>query len=320
MTLFDENNQNANNGAPEPAELPSAPVPVESNAPAFADSPIGDPFLYGATHPQPNIPISALPLDLQIPWSWGNFTCFIFYIAVSILVGPSLVALFFLPHGKSFTNATEFQQYILSKPGFVVASTVLQGALLLLFLYVSLKVIYGAPVFWRSLGWRKLNPQNLKAPVKPWLYLALGCGLSVLVMVGTIKLKPPEHAPIQDILKYPGTALAAMAMAVLVAPIVEETVFRGYLYPLFAKSLGMIPSIVITGTLFGLMHGYQLGWAWGLVALLTGVGIIFTVARARSETVFASFLMHLGYNSTIAIISTLGLIATKYMKIPPPHH
>ena len=119
--------------------------------------------------------------------------------------------------------------------------------------------------------------------MKPWLYLALGCGLSILVMVGTVKLKPPEHAPIQDILKYPATALAAMAMAVFIAPLVEETVFRGYLYPLFAKSLGMVPGIVITGVLFGLMHGYQLGWAWSLVALLSGVGIIFTIARARSN-------------------------------------
>lgn len=316
MTPFDENNPNAPNGAPEPVELPVAPAPLALTP---ANVPTGDPFSYGAANPQPNIPASTLPLDLQIPWSWGNFVCFLFYMAGSILVGPSLVALFFLPHGKSFPNAAEFQHYVLSKPGFVVASTVLQGVLLLLFLYVSIKVIYEAPLFWRSLGWRKLNPQNLKAPVQPWLYLGLGCALSLVVMVGTVKLKPPEHAPIQDILKYPGTALAAMAMAVLIAPLVEETLFRGYLYPLFAKSWGIVPGIVITGVLFGLMHGYQLGWAWSLVALLSCVGIIFTVARARSETVFASFLMHLGYNSTIAVISTIGLIASKYMKLAPPH-
>jgi membrane protease YdiL (CAAX protease family) len=125
-----------------------------------------------------------------------------------------------------------------------------------------------------------------------------------------------------------------MAMAVFVAPLVEETVFRGYLYPLFASKfsriaqnagvdplrairLGTFLGIAITGILFGLMHGAQLGWTWGLVALLTLVGIIFTFARAWTGTVLASFLLHLGYNSMIAITS---IIATKGFTHMPPGH
>jgi len=34
-----------------------------------------------------------------------------------------------------------------------------------------------------------------------------------------------------------------MGMAVLIAPLVEETVFRGYLYPLFAKNLASHPEL-----------------------------------------------------------------------------
>ena len=69
------------------------------------------------------------------------------------------------------------------------------------------------------------------------------------------------------------------------------------------------PAVVITGVLFGLMHAPQLGWTVGLVTMLITVGIIFTLARARAGTVFASFLLHLGYNSMIAfsaIVSTRG--------------
>jgi hypothetical protein len=43
-------------------------------------------------------------------------------------------------------------------------------------------------------------------------------------------------------------------MSVLVAPLVEETVFRGFLYPVIARRLGIAAGIAITGTLFGLMH------------------------------------------------------------------
>jgi membrane protease YdiL (CAAX protease family) len=64
------------------------------------------------------------------------------------------------------------------------------------------------------------------------------------------------------------------------------------------------------------MHGAQLGWSWGLVALLTLVGVIFTFVRARTGTVVASFLLHLGYNSMIAFTS---IIATKGFTQMPPH-
>jgi hypothetical protein len=54
------------------------------------------------------------------------------------------------------------------------------------------------------------------------------------------------------------------------------------------------------------MHGSQLGWTWGIVGLLILVGIIFTFARAHTGTVLASFLLHLGYNSTIALATIVG--------------
>jgi membrane protease YdiL (CAAX protease family) len=52
------------------------------------------------------------------------------------------------------------------------------------------------------------------------------------------------------------------------------------------------------------------------VALLTLVGVIFTFVRARTGTVVASFLLHLGYNSMIAFTS---IIATKGFTQMPPH-
>ena len=102
-------------------------------------------------------------------------------------------------------------------------------------------------------------------------------------------------------------------MAVLVAPLAEETVFRGYLYPTFARWFGVGPSIVITGVLFGMMHGPQLGEAKSLIAIMSLVGIVLTLVRSRTGSVFASFLMHLGYNSLIGatlLLATHGFTKT----------
>jgi uncharacterized protein len=169
-------------------------------------------------------------------------------------------------------------------------------------------VLRGAP-FWKSLGWRPLRASVTGAKSKPWAYFFSGCGVAIFVALASSRVHTNENMPIQELFKSRSNAFLLMAMAVFVAPLVEETVFRGYLYPLFAKSFGMWTSIVITGVLFGLMHGTQLGWSWGIVLLLVLVGVIFTFARAAAGTVVASFLLHLGYNSMIAvttIISTHG--------------
>jgi membrane protease YdiL (CAAX protease family) len=74
------------------------------------------------------------------------------------------------------------------------------------------------------------------------------------------------------------------------------------------------PSVVVTGFLFGLMHGPQLGGAKSLIAVMTLVGIVFTAVRARTGSVFASYLMHLGYNSFIGI--TLALATHGFTQVP----
>jgi len=48
------------------------------------------------------------------------------------------------------------------------------------------------------------------------------------------------------------------------------------------------PSIILTGVLFGLMHGPQLGGAKRPIALLTFVGIVFSL-RSRTGSVFGEF-------------------------------
>jgi membrane protease YdiL (CAAX protease family) len=336
MTLFDDNS--GFSGIPQSSDPLAPPASPVSATPTFAEAPPGDPFTYGAQYPQPYKFAAPLPPDLQVPWSWGNLLLFIVFAVISfVLVQASFVTYYILTKRLSTHPAQkEFQQFAYSTPSFAIGSMVVWYALLFLFFLFTLSFYYHAP-FWESLGWRKINPENRKAPRAGWIYFLLGCGMSLVAMAVTVKAKAPEHAPIQDMLKNRTMALAFMGMAVLIAPLVEETIFRGYLYPVFtriiaailrfcgmaasqATNTGVFSSIVLTGVLFGLMHGYQLGWSKAIVAALIGVGIVLTIIRSRAQTTLASFLMHLGYNSVIAFLSALGLIFAKYVKIPPPHH
>lgn len=310
MTLLDE----------DPDKLSSAPAPSTHTPAGLSEQPPGDPFAYGAQHPQPYHFTPPAPGDLQIPWSWGHFICTVIFGIVSLLLVQSGFTVYYIATKKLSPHMSreQFEHFALSRPAFAVGSMVVWYAILLLFLFITFKTLYNSPL-WPTLRWRKLDPHNKKAPSRAWQYLLFGFALSFLVIIVTAKSKTPEHAPIQEIMKNPQMAFAFMGMAVLIAPFVEETIFRGYLYPLFAKSFGIWTSIVLTGTLFGVMHGSQLGWAWPNVLALTAVGIVFTFVRSRAETVFASYLMHLGYNSTLAIIFTIAFVASKYGKLPVPH-
>jgi len=290
----------------------------------------GDPFSFVSSNTSAGVPyfrVSGLPEDLRISWSWPHLIAFVFFGFVSLVVIQVGLAFYF--GAERHMTAEQLQQALSSNPQFIVGSNVLWFATVFLFLYVTLAVLRDSP-FWSSLGWRRLSAKTGKS--NPWVFFFSGCGLAIFVGLATSRVKTGDHMPIQDLFNTRSGAFLLMAMAVLVAPLVEETVFRGYLYPLFASKLsrlaeqfgldagravrfGTSAAILLTGFLFGLMHGAQLAWTWGVVAMLILVGIIFTFARARTGTVLASFLLHLGYNSMLAVSS---IVATKGFTHMPP--
>ena len=273
-------------------------------------------FLGSSAEQAPSpLPVSPeYPEDLRITWSWPHFILFIFFGFISLVAVQGLMAMHYAPHKR--LSSAELEKYLLSNPKFAIGSMLIWYALLFFFLYITLSVLRGHS-FWEYLGWRKIKTRPGEKKRNPLVYFAWGCGLSLVVAVASTQMKTPENLPMEELFKFRQTALLFMAMAVLVAPLVEETLFRGYLYPLFARSFGIGPGIALTGVLFGMMHGAQLGWTWSLVSILILVGIIFTTVRARTGSVFASYLMHLGYNSLISFFAILGTHG--FTKLPTSH-
>jgi membrane protease YdiL (CAAX protease family) len=297
--------------SPQPdSSQPVAPEPAPAEPAAIALP--GDPISYAAAAPAyPSRP--TLPEDLRISWSWPHFFVFLFFTGASFFLVQTALILYYAPHRSM--SQKDLEHYLLNKPQFLFGSNLLWYAAIFLFLYVTIGVLRGQP-FWPALGWKKLKSNLASGKPNPWAYFLSGCGLAIFVFIVSSQVPSNDKMPIQEVLKNRNSAILLMAMAVLIAPLVEETVFRGYLYPLFAKSFGILPGILLTGILFGLMHGAQLGWTWGIVGLLILVGIVFTFARAHTGTVLASFLLHLGYNSMIAAATIIGTHG--FTRVPSP--
>jgi membrane protease YdiL (CAAX protease family) len=189
----------------------------------------------------------------------------------------------------------------------IITQALLSGATLA-FLYAVVRGRSAAP-FWQVMGWRGFRNMALSASVV--LRYVFG-GFALAVVVGWLGnfVGRESGIPMEELFRSRQSVLMLMALGILVAPLVEETIFRGCIYPVIARKFGITTGIVATGALFGLAHAQQLGGAWGQIGLLICVGIVLTYIRARAGTVAASYFVHLGYNTILFagfFIATGGL-------------
>jgi membrane protease YdiL (CAAX protease family) len=286
MTNLDDNNPLL----PDSLLDSSVPPPAVSAAPPVTIAP------HGAPEVRPPI-YSQYPEDLRVPWGWLDL---LFLVGIA-LVGAFLVSIFLVGvfAAFGFTPST-LQNSTIDKSFFLIVNQAFISLGLLAYLAAQIRVRFHSP-FWRTIGWRPLETGALPRPL---VYLSLvfgGFSISLLVQLASAALQTKAKLPIQEYFQDPRSALLLMLMSILLAPVVEETIFRGYLYPVLARGFGVGAGVLITGTLFGLLHAPQLWGGWGQILLLIGVGIIFTAARAVSRTVVASYLLHLSYNSFLLI-------------------
>lgn len=247
-------------------------------------------------------PGAAVPEDLRISWSWPHLAVFLLYSVGSLIFIQSALSSYLI--SVRHVPAKGIERLLTSNALYVVGEQIVWFGLLMLFLWLTLSVLREVP-FWRTVGWRPL-PSSTSLSGAAWRYFFSGCALAALIGIASSRIRQPENTPMQELLKDRTGTLLVMSLAVLLAPLVEETLFRGYLYPLLARKLGVPAGIAVTGMIFGMLHGAQLGWAWGLVVLLTFVGVVLTYVRARTGTVVASYFVHLGYNSMLAIFAGIA--------------
>ena len=85
--------------------------------------------------------------------------------------------------------------------------------------------------------------------------------------------------------------------AVILGPLFEEIVFRGFLQPLL-QTRGKWFGLIAASAMFSILHGTQNEWLWQYMVLLFFAGLAFGIARDRTGSTAAAFLLHMGFNLT----------------------
>ena len=274
----------------------------------------------GSNEPTPSDPTaletappaaSLVPEDLRIPWGWLDLLLFVLVAFAATIVIGAVVLIGFLAFGVKLSELRASA----SKEGlFAVVNQVVLFLALIGYLAAQIRWRFRAP-FWRTIGWRPLESRSIHPALSYFGYLAGGFLLAATVQIVSVAAGTKTKLPIERLFEDRLTALLILLMAVLLAPLVEETIFRGFIYPVIARRFGRGVGIVATGTLFGLLHASQLWGGWTQIALLVFVGIVLTYARAVKGTVVASYLLHLSYNF---FVSLAFVIASHGLKMIPP--
>lgn len=281
--------------------------------PAGAETGSNEPRPFGLAAPSEPPPQAAahVPEDLRVPWGWLDLLVFVIVAFLATIVIGAVVFAGFLVCGVSLSQL----RASVGKQGlFAIINQVLLFLGLIAYLAAYLRLRFSAR-FWRTIGWRPLETGRMPAAISYVGYVASGFLLAATVQIVSAVAGTKAKLPIERLFEDRLTALLIMLMAVLMAPLVEETIFRGFIYPVVARSFGRGVGIVATGTLFGLLHASQLWGGWTQIALLVFVGIVLTYARAVKGTVVASFLIHLSYNFCVSLAF---VIASHGLKVIPP--
>jgi len=91
-----------------------------------------------------------------------------------------------------------------------------------------------------------------------------------------------------------------LVLGLVLGPILEESFFRGCLFPVLAHTVGKILAVVLSALLFALFHSPANLAHW---ASFTGTGVAYGWIRVTSRSTTAAALAHAAYNLALFLLA-----------------
>ncbi|MCU1286558.1 MAG: Abortive infection protein [Acidobacteriales bacterium] len=241
----------------------------------------------------PESPLQELPLEPQpnAEPGWG-----ILDILAILLIGycalvVSAKAGFAMAHSLPRFAGLSIDK-VASSPLFVVPVQLI--AYLIAFVFARMLITVRAQQdFWEAVKWKFPSVSAVGT------YVLVGFVMAIVAQIAGHFLPIPKSLPFDRYFQEPVFIYLMMAFGVLVAPLVEELLFRGLLYPVAVRWLGGLSGTVLTALLFALVHQSQLAHSWAPLLVIFGVGLVLTSVRARADSLAASWIVHVSYNATL---------------------
>jgi len=176
-------------------------------------------------------------------------------------------------------------------------------------LLIELASIPVAPGQWQLFGVRLLQLALFVVLIRRYrLFAPLGLGwpdraglrvfgfvaMAALLVGGGAVALLPEVRPLLGLPPF-AHGLPGLLLMLLIGPLVEEFLFRGWLHALLRQSFGFIPSLIASSLAFSLAHGY-----FALPQLIGG--LLFGFVYEKSRNLWLAVALHVGANAAVWLL------------------
>lgn len=237
-----------------------------------------------------------LPAHLQVPWGPVSVFALIgIWLLAQVVLGIFIAAASIVwPPAHQFLAA--------SQAGDIGASLGLYLAEIVMAIVIVGVILRRYHATWQMVGWRRVNIFKLV------LYIVI-IGVVFLVLANlalslATQFIPGFNAEQPQTNDFTGAtqthrSLALVAL-VLLPPIFEETIFRGFIFPALAKRTGLILGAVLSSILFGLAHGQA-----NLFVYTSILGLLLCFMYVRTKSIIPGIVLHMlnNYLAFLAISS-----------------
>jgi len=177
---------------------------------------------------------------------------------------------------------------------------------------VLLELIYIVPVLlifsWRHIQLKQLGFRNFK-----WSKLGLGCGLLIggyilVLLHNGILTALGVDTQGEEVMKIFGSLESPiwfMIAAVIIAPIVEEMFFRGFLFQGFRQRYGWVIASLLSSAIFAAAHLDPVSLIPTFI-----LGVVFSYVYHGSNSVWPGIILHFSVNA----FGVLGIYAAHLMQ------
>jgi uncharacterized protein len=195
--------------------------------------------------------------------------------------------------------------FVLSRLGIPFQSvnqTVLQTIFAALVYIVTLAIVVGVPWWIRKIKTDKTELGLTRLP--GWLDIGLAPAGFVIYTLATVAITSvvSQLIPGFDLnqvqetgfgnIAYRYEFMLAFVTLVVIAPIAEEILFRGYLYSKLRKYAPAWVAVILTSVLFGAIHGQ-----WNVALDVFALSLVLCVLREITGSVWAGILLHMMKNA-----------------------
>lgn len=259
--------------------------------------------------PEPTIEQKVLEL-LKALFSWGLSVGFLLFVPLLFVV-PYMIYLATTGASVTAEALTQDKNVI-----FLSILGVIPAHLLTLLAVWAIYSKLGRVNFWKNLNFtwpRSLSRGQTVLFSAVLAFLLLGVGLVVTYFLGG------QKTDLDKLIESSYQArIATACLAFLTAPLVEEVIYRGLVYPAAAKLVGMGAAIAIVSIMFAGVHVFQYRENIGVIVVISILSIALTTIRALSDSLLPPFLIHLFFNGVQSLYLAFEPFMTKPENAVPP--